>query len=224
MRRRLMSVAAAALVVPVVVTAVAVARASDDQRVGPLPGYRMHGMMSPSSDGLDWSPDRRWWRGPSASSEFAYLAEMVAHHEEAVAAAEELRRSKRLRAFGDSIIASQSAQIDKMNGWLAQWYPGRSSDTEYRPMMRDLSGLSGEGLDEAFLTDMISHHMAAVMMSQRLLVDGLAKHTGVDALAASIRDEQHAEIHQMRRWLADWFGIGWQHRPGRHMGRGMMMW
>ena len=49
--------------------------------------------------------------------------------------------------------------------------------------MRDLSGLSGDALDEAFLIDMIPHHMVAVMMSQRLLMHGDAEHDEVDALA-----------------------------------------
>jgi hypothetical protein len=47
--------------------------------------------------------------------------------------------------------------------------------------------------------------MMAVMMSQQLLVRGYADHEEVDRLATSIRDEQHAEIVQMRRWLTGWF-------------------
>jgi uncharacterized protein (DUF305 family) len=138
---------------------------------------------------------------------------MVAHHEEAVVAAAELQRSDRpqLRAFGASIVETQSAQIDLMRAWLARWYPGRATDVDYEPMMRDLSGLSGDALDEAFLRDMIGHHMMAVMMSQHLLVAGSAEHGRVDGLAESIRDEQHVEIMQMRRWLAEWFDVGWRH-------------
>ena len=63
-----------------------------------------------------------------------------------------------------------------MERWLADWYPGRSTDVKYRPMMRDLTGVSGERLDRVFLQDMIRHHMAAVMMSQQLLARGLAEH------------------------------------------------
>lgn len=148
-----------------------------------------------------------WMHGSVVSSEFAYLAEMVAHHEEAVAAARELDRTSRpqMRAFGAAIVETQSAQIDQMTAWLARWYPGRSTDVDYEPMMRDLSGLSGDELDRIFLEDMIGHHMAAVMMSQRLLVQGSADHEEVANLAESIRDEQRTEIFQMRRWLADWF-------------------
>jgi uncharacterized protein (DUF305 family) len=145
--------------------------------------------------------------GTAVDSEFAYLAEMVPHHEEAVTAARELQRSNRpqMRAFGAAIVATQTAQIEQMRTWLARWYPGRDSSVDYRPMMRDLSGLSGDALDRAFLEDMPGHHMMAVMMSQQLLGLALARHDQVTALAGSIRDEQHAEIIQMRRWQADWF-------------------
>ncbi|MFF4620500.1 DUF305 domain-containing protein [Nonomuraea jabiensis] len=73
-------------------------------------------------------------------------------------------------------------------------------------MMRDLSKLSGDALDQTFLQDMIPHHMAAVMMSQQLLASGQAEHPEVADFAAKVRDTQHAEMLQMRRYLADWFG------------------
>ncbi|RIQ18256.1 DUF305 domain-containing protein [Jiangella rhizosphaerae] len=140
------------------------------------------------------------------SAEPEYLAGMVAHHEEAVTAARELARSGRaeMRRFGDSIVETQSAQIHQMRGWLRAWYPEQPPAVDYRPMMRDLSGLSGDRLDEVFLQDMIGHHMAAVMWSQQLLGRGTV-HEQVAGLARTIRDDQHAEIVQMRRWLALWF-------------------
>ena len=48
-----------------------------------------------------------------------------------------------MRAFGESIVESQTAQIDQMEEWLAEWYPDRSGRVDYRPMMRDLDDLSG---------------------------------------------------------------------------------
>lgn len=167
--------------------------------------------------------------GMVASSEYEYLAGMVSHHEEAIAAARELRRSDspRMREFGAGIVASQSAQVEQMTGWLEEWYPDRPAyDPDYRAEMRDLSGLSGRALDRAFLTDMIGHHMMAVMSSQHLLVQGTAEHDEVADLARTIRDEQWREIRQMRRWLG-WSGAGWMpvgpgHGPGAMMGGGTM--
>ena len=157
--------------------------------------------------------------GVVTRTEFAFLARMIAHHQEAVDAAGELTRSGRseMRAFGRDIVATQTAQIEQMQAWLADWYPGRSTDVDYQPMMRDLSGLSGDRLDRVFLQDMIGHHMAAVMMSQQLLVRGAAQHDQVSALARTIRDEQHAEIFWMQDRLANWFDAGW-----RGMGPAMM--
>lgn len=145
--------------------------------------------------------------GRRVADEFDYLVEMVAHHEEAVQVAGKLSRSARpeMRAFGRVIVASQSAQIDRMNGWLDEWYPGRSTDADYEPMMRDLTGLEGLDLDETFLEDMIVHHMMAVMMSQQALLGGVFEHEDVAELARDIRDEQRSEIFRMRGWLVDWF-------------------
>jgi len=160
-----------------------------------------HGMMSRDTRG-------GMTMSLSVSDEAAFLVEMSAHHDEAVSAAGQLRRSDRreLREFGTAIVEVQSAQIAQMSTWLREWYPDRAEDdADYRPMMRNLSGSSGDELARVFLEDMIAHHMMAVMMSQQFLVRGLAEHAEVEDLARSIRDDQLAEIAQMRRWLADWF-------------------
>ena len=220
MRRSLIAVVAAvAVLVVAVTTAVAVTAGRQQDNA---PGYRAHGMMSSStfgqgqgSGGWRMGP-RAWMHGVAVSSEFEYLTEMVAHHQEAVAAAKQLQRSDRpqLRQFGESIVATQSAQIDQMRRWLADWYPGRSTQVDYQPMMRDLTRLSGDRLDRAFLQDMTWHHMAAVMMSQQLLARGLAEHPQVNTLARSIRDDQHAEIFRMSRWLNRWYHVGWMMQGG----------
>jgi uncharacterized protein (DUF305 family) len=147
---------------------------------------------------------------------------MVAHHREAVAAARELARSDRpqMRALGESVVTTQTAQIEQMAAWLVEWDPDAATAVDYRPMMRDLSGLSGDRLDQAFLEDMIGHHMVAVMMSQHLLWRG-TDHDQVAQLARSIRDEQHAEIIQMQRWLAQWFDADWHSDRDSDMGWGM---
>ncbi|MFC4119810.1 DUF305 domain-containing protein [Nonomuraea zeae] len=153
------------------------------------------------------------WRQPCppivAGDEAGYLAHMVAHHQEAVEAAGQLRRSGRaeMRALGASIVRTQTAEITTMKAWLAEWYVGRQA-ASYQPMMRDLSKLSGDALDETFLEDMIPHHMEAVMMSQQLLVRGRIQHQEVAGFARTVRDGQRAEMFRMQRYLADWFGAG----------------
>jgi uncharacterized protein (DUF305 family) len=147
--------------------------------------------------------------GMSLRSEFDYLAQMIPHHEEAIVAAHLLERGtprEDMRRFARTIITTQSAEVVQMRAWLAEWYPGRDTAVDYRPMMRDLTSLSGDALDRAFLDDMIPHHRMAVMMSQQLIAAGLATHPEVVPFAANIRDVQHAEIQMMIAWLAAWFG------------------
>ena len=211
------AVLAILIVVALAVVGVVVVDRDDDTRAGMGPW-----MMSPGGGPAPgWDADswcslmgaRRSMMGPGSimrstwvADEPAYLAEMVAHHREAVAAAGELARSDRpeMREFAESIVTTQSAQIDQMTSWLTEWYPDQPAADDYDPMMRDLAGLSGDELDRAFLEDMITHHMAAVMMSQHLLVRG-TEHEEVTELARSIRDDQHAEIIQMQQWLAEWY-------------------
>jgi len=212
------AVLAILLVVALAIVGVVVVDRDDDTRAGMGPW-----MMSPGAGrALGWDNDS-WcsMMGPRGSmmgyrnslmgsgwvaDEPAYLAEMVAHHREAVAAAGELARSDRpeMREFADSIATTQSAQIDQMTSWLTEWYPDQPPADDYDPMMRDLAGLSGDELDLVFLEDMITHHMAAVMMSQHLLLRG-TEHDEVTSLARSIRDDQHAEIIQMQQWLVEWY-------------------
>lgn len=159
-------------------------------------------------------------RHDALATEFGYLTEMLAHHEEAVAAAAELQRSDRpqMRAFGQSVVTSQTAQIDQMNTWLDEWYPSRSTEVDYQPMMRDLTRLSGEELDRVFLEDMIPHHMMAVMMSRQILVRGVASHDEVNTMAVSIGNEQRAEISWMQRRLQAWHDAGGRHAMGMRGG------
>lgn len=144
------------------------------------------------------------------ATEFEYLTKMIPHHEEAITAARVLQagtRRQEMRDFAATIIRTQSNEVTQMRAWLAAWYAGLETSVAYRPMMRDLSGLSGDAIDRAFLEDMIPHHMMAVMMSQQLLVRGLAGHQALVPFATEIRDTQTAEIRTMRSWLQQWFGV-----------------
>lgn len=148
--------------------------------------------------------------GMPVTNEFDFLTNMIPHHEEAVAAGRVLQAGtprQEMRDFAAAVIRTQSNEIAQMRAWLAEWYPGRDIRVAYRPMMRDLSGLSGDALDRAFLDDMIPHHMMAVMMSQQVLIRGLARHQAVVPFAAEIRDTQTAEIRTMWSWLRQWFGV-----------------
>ncbi|MFF0869129.1 DUF305 domain-containing protein [Nonomuraea sp. NPDC003560] len=144
----------------------------------------------------------------AVTSEYDYLSQMVPHHEDAIAAARQLQRSSRpeMRRLGQSIVTTQTAEVARMKGWLLQWYPQSPAPSPTGTTMPDLSGLSGNQLDKAFLQHMIPHHMMAIMMSQQLLVHGEAVHPEVAAFARKVRDDQRAEVATMRRYLVQWFG------------------
>ncbi len=135
-----------------------------------------------------------------------YLLTMLPHHREAIVAAESLTRSPHpeLRRLGRAIRTSQSRQVRMMERWVARWYPQETPSIDYQPMMSDLTGLSGDELDRTFLTEMVHHHMMAVMMSRHLVRAGLVRHPAVAGLAESVIREQSAEIRLMRQWLLQW--------------------
>ena len=198
MRRVIAIVAAAVILLGGGIAGMALAHSDDEPgRSGHMMSTSgwMDGSMGPGSGVGPWMHSTT-----RVSDEASFLSEMVAHHREAVLAAGELSRSEEpaMRAFGRAVVADQSAQIVSMEGWLAEWYPAEPAEATYEPMMRDLTGLSGDALDRAFLEDMIGHHMAAVMMSPQLLMQGLDEHDAVADLARTIRNDQMDEIAWMR--------------------------
>lgn len=156
------------------------------------------------------------------SSEFEYLTKMIPHHQEAIDTARiVLERSDRpeMKQFAEDIIRVQTAEVEQMQQWLRKWYPEQNTEVTSTPMMRDLNNLRGDELDQAFLEDMIMHHMGAVMMSQMLLNRNLVQHESVRPFAQQIATSQRQEIGQMQAWLRNWFGIagtmpGMMHSPG----------
>lgn len=144
----------------------------------------------------------------SINSEYEFLIKMIPHHEEAVYTAKILKEKtnrQEMKEFAEKIIETQNREIEQMNKWLDKWYADKENYYEYQAMMSDYKELSGNQLDQVFLEEMIFHHMSAVMMSQQLIVKGLAEHEEIYELAKSIRTNQRNEIFQMREWLDKWY-------------------
>lgn len=161
--------------------------------MGMRPGHMGPGMMRSSDVFVD--------------NEYEYLVHMIPHHQEAIDNAEILKENterEEMRDFAEEIIQTQSEEIELMQSFLNDWYPNEDHEVRYEPMMGDYENLRGEELDWAFLQDMIPHHMEAVMMSQQLLMRGMAEHEEVAILAQDIRNNQRDEIFKMEEWLSDW--------------------
>ena len=138
-----------------------------------------------------------------------FIDGMVAHHEGAIAMAQQvLAESERpaLLAMADAIIAAQSTEIAQMTTWRAEWYPDLAAIDVSAMAMGDMTIASDESLpfDQRFLNAMISHHLGAVQMATAALAN--AEHPAIKALAADIITAQTSEIEQMQGWLSEWFG------------------
>ena len=194
----------------------------------PSAGGMSGGMtMTPPAGGMGMGPGAGHALASSVVDELSFLQHMIPHHQEAIdsaAALLEVAQRPELRSLLEDIIATQTAEVELMRGWLAEGYPGEPQEMDYAPMMRDLSGASVEERDRAWLEDMVMHHMMAVHDARSLLVGGWATRPEVAQLAVDIVQGQMAEIHLMRGWLASWFGDATaMGMGGMGMGMGMGM-
>lgn len=176
-----------------------------------LPGQNasrpMNSQSNPQAQGMH--DHAQMMQDMQVNSEQDYLKKMIPHHQEAIDSAKiMLERSDRpeIKQFAQDIILVQTAEIEQMQQWLGEWYPGQPTQVNYQPMMGDLTQLQGDALDRAFLEGMVMHHMGAVMMSRQLLGENLVKHEPVRPFAERIESSQQQEIGQMQVWLKDWFG------------------
>ena len=133
-------------------------------------------------------------------SERAFLEHMIPHHQEAVDTAKQVVArgdNPEVKALAESIIVAQEKEIADMKSWYQAWYGTEyKASTPYEPMMRDLSTLSGNALDRAFVEDMIVHHTGALTTNQQVVPNLV--HDEIKALVTSIAETQSAEIITMR--------------------------
>jgi len=166
----------------------------------------MSGMIGPASQMMGASGSM----GMDFGDEFGYLTWMIPHHQEAITTAKLVLANTQhpeLKALAENIVETQTEQVAQMQTWLAAWYAGRDTHVDYTPMMRPLTNLSGDALDQTFLEDMVVHHWWAVWASQKVVADDLYQHQELVPFATvGIRDAQAAQIHTMIDMLSRWYG------------------
>jgi len=138
------------------------------------------------------------------SSEREFVTGMIPHHQEAVDTAKEVLArggsTTEVRTLATEIITAQENEIAMLKEWHLAWYgEAYTVGDSYKPMMRDLSQLSGVALDKRFLEDMIPHHMGAIMMAQS--VRPYIMHQEITDMADAIMTTQSAEIELIQRLL-----------------------
>lgn len=144
-----------------------------------------------------------------ASYEVDFLKNMIDHHTMAIMMGQtclEKATHDELVQLCSSIIASQSAQVDQMQGWLQGWYgisySPQLSTGDMRSMQR-MENFTGAQYEIRFMQSMIRHHWAAVRESGTCLEN--AGHPELLSLCGTIRQTQLEEIGQMQSWLEDWY-------------------
>lgn len=148
----------------------------------------------------------------------AYLADMIAHHQGALNMASYARTettSGRIKALCESILASQTTEVQQMLAWQKDWGYIDGADPHAGHMMEAGGGmgdamaqmearlynLTGAAFDKEFLAQMVVHHQQAVDMSR--YAEANAKHTELKDLAKAIISAQEKEIADMKRWQLD---------------------
>lgn len=140
------------------------------------------------------------------SSEREFLTGMIPHHQEAVDTAKEVivrgGSTPEIKKLAEDIIVAQEKEIAMMKTWYQDWYGEAyvANPSDYTPMMRDLSKLSGAALDKVFLEDMIMHHMGAIMMAES--VQPYIENQEITDLTKAIKETQTVEITLMKQLIA----------------------
>lgn len=132
-----------------------------------------------------------------------FLAMMIPHHQEAIDTAKiilEKSANAELKELAENIVATQTAEIAQMQEWGAKWHGTDFKASEkYMEMMPDLTKLSGEELDQAFITGMIKHHKMAIMMAEK--VKKMTEHQELMDMADAIIEAQTKEVKMMEGWV-----------------------
>lgn len=148
-----------------------------------------------------------------AQFEISFMKEMSMHHHMAVMMAavctERTDIRQRLVDYCGQIVVDQNREVNKMLGWLRNWYgieydPMADMDEEeMSEMITMMQRMSGPEFEVIFLEDMIVHHSTAMPPAREC--QRKAAHFPLQQLCFTIVDAQQAEIRMMRTMLCNWY-------------------
>lgn len=173
-------------------------------------GYVSWGKTTATSTGTHMMSDGSIM---SQSIDQHFIAQMIPHHEGAIAMAEvALERSKRpeVLSLANDIIEAQEKEIKDMQSWYQSWFG--STPPKGGMGMIHMDGMTGDfdvlestsdvEFDREFIEQMIPHHEMAVVMAQMLQAS--TERSEMKQLADNIITSQSREIEMMRGWLKAW--------------------
>ncbi len=158
---------------------------------------------------------------PWNHSDIAFVQMMIPHHAQALEMsrlAPERAENRQVRGLAERIEAAQAPEILLMASWLeeqnidvpsaaedpldydhgAHGHDGMEGMLTPREL-KELAAARGRAFDRLYLSSMIRHHEGALMMADRVAVDGSA--LLVRELAADVASGQSAEIGRMQELL-----------------------
>jgi uncharacterized protein (DUF305 family) len=149
-------------------------------------------------------------------SDERFIDAMVPHHQGAIGMAEvalENAEHPELLQLAQNVISTQQAEIEELRSIKEQEFgtsevPTQMSPEEMETMgMEDPAELANQRpFDLAFISAMIPHHESAIEMAQVALAE--SDNPRIRELAASIVEDQEAEIAQMKEWGREWYPGG----------------
>ncbi len=149
-------------------------------------------------------------------SDERFIDAMVPHHQGAIDMAEvalENAEHPELLQLAQNVISTQQAEIEELRLIKEQKFgtsevPAQMSPEEMEMMgMEDPAELANQRpFDLAFISAMIPHHESAIEMAQVALAE--SDNPRIRELAASIVEDQEAEIAQMTEWGREWYPGG----------------
>ncbi|KHK97105.1 hypothetical protein LK09_12555 [Microbacterium mangrovi] len=152
---------------------------------------------------------------PVTAADEMFATMMIPHHEQAIEMSDTLLAKSgvdpEVSALAKRVKASQTPEIQRMNGWLKEWGVDASSSmsgmdhgskkaTMSDADMAALAKADGQAASRLYLTQMIAHHQGAITMAEAEQKNGRNK--AALALAGQIVAAQKAEIAEMKRLLA----------------------
>ncbi len=143
-----------------------------------------------------------------------FIVQMIPHHRAAVEMCENVLRypvSEPVQALARTIVSQQTRGIAELEALLTPCSSVRDEPREVRRYLRrnarildalfyDMAHVSGVGIEQNFLREMIPHHEGAVRMSENALDFCICR--PLRPLLRGIIETQEREIVEMRRLLA----------------------
>lgn len=143
-----------------------------------------------------------------AKYEIKFVETMIDHHAMAIMMAEMCTMKAvhpELMTLCESIIATQSAEIEMLQTWPQDWYGITSEPKMHMGEMEVHMKMDPAQFEEWFMKRMISHHAMAIMEAEDCIEE--AYHGELTNLCQNIIATQTQEIQIMQARLCEWYDV-----------------